>query len=170
MSVIQDYSRLAIFWFADSTMRLPKEYPSPISADMDMKNRSVIYNFTKPKGADPEEDDPCFGTLSVAALQTIMEYTTRPGDVVVTFNAQFGQVYEAAENCGRLVFGSEFHGHFGDHARCTVQHLVEGEADEGQPDVQQQGTTAEKRTTTSKSDEELEPSKLFCSPLSLCML
>ena len=160
MSVIQEeYSHLAIFRFVDSTMRLPKEYPSPISADMDMKNRSVIYNFTKPKGADPEEDDPFSGTLSVAALQTIMEYTTRPGDVVVTFNAQFGQVYEAAENCGRLVFGSEFHGHFGDHARCTVQHLVEGEADEGEVDVQQQGTTVQKLAALPESDEELEPSK-----------
>src|SRR5450759_1585983 len=99
MAVIQEeYSRLAIFRFADSTLRLPKEYPSPISADMDMKNRAVIYNFTKPKGEDLEEDDACSGTLSIAALQTIMKYTTRPGDVVVTFNAQFGQVYEAAEN------------------------------------------------------------------------
>lgn len=96
--------------------RLPKDIVTPISPNMDMVKRGHIYNYSK----SPD----CSGTLSPAALQTIMEYTTRPGNVVATLNAQFGAIYEAAENCGRLVFGSEDVDHFGSHARKTIKSLV----------------------------------------------
>ena len=143
--MIQDeYATLSIFRRKTSLDRLPRETkPSPICADLDMINRSCIYNYTKPKGAAADEADRFSGTLSATALQTILEYTTRPGDVVVTFNAQFGAIYEAAENCGRLVFGSECFQHFGNEARSVVQGLV-GEVP---PPVQRKAKT---RTTIEK--------------------
>lgn len=107
----EEYSQISVFRFAASNDRLPKDSASPICADMDMTTRSVIYNYTKPKGGAKDEPDRYSGTLSPAALQTIMEYTTRPGDVVVTFNAQFGAIYEAVENYGRMVFASEYWDH-----------------------------------------------------------
>ena len=102
--MIQDeYAQATVWRRAGSLSKLPREYVTPINADMDMIGRSVLYNFTKDKSLAEDEEDRYSGTLSSAALQTIMEYTTVPGDVVVTFNAQFGAVYQAAENCGRLV-------------------------------------------------------------------
>src|SRR5450759_2122045 len=120
---------------------------------MDMRTRSVIYNYTKPKSAAKDYEDHFSGTLSPAALQTRLEYTTRPGDVVVTFNAQFGAIYEAAENCGRLVFGTECWEHFADAASLTMTSLV-GDIP---PTVQQQGKTARKLRDIPEYDEEDDP-------------
>ena len=143
----EDYALLTIFRFATCSDTLPRDDISPLCEDMDMRSRSVIYNYTNPSNA-VDAVDRRSGTLSPAALQTILEYTTRPGDVVVTFNAQFGAIYEAAENCGRLVFGSEGFEHFGNDARVTVTTLI-GDI----PADEQQGK-AKKRVEFRDSDEE----------------
>src|SRR5450759_866468 len=67
------------------------------------------------------EKDESSGTLSTAALQCMLEYTTRPGDIVLKLNAQYGAIYDAAENCRRLVFGTESHPHFQNKA-CNRQN------------------------------------------------
>ena len=73
--------------------------------------------------------------------------------MVITFNAQFGAIYEAAENCGGLVFGTQCWDHFGDSASVTVTSLV-GDIP---PAVQQQGKTTRKLRDIPESDEEDDP-------------
>jgi histidinol-phosphate/aromatic aminotransferase/cobyric acid decarboxylase-like protein len=97
---------------------------------MDMTATTTIHNYTKDVGR-AGDNDRFSGTLSPAALQTIMEYTTRPGDVVVTFTAQFGAIYTAAQNCGRTVFGTESFAHFGDDAERTVRRIISREQKTG---------------------------------------
>jgi hypothetical protein len=87
-----------------------------------MRNRSTLHNYTK--ASEDVVDDMCSGTLSKAILQCIMEYTTMPGDTVVTFDAQFGAIYAAADNCGRLVFGGENRPHFQNLAEFLVIKLT----------------------------------------------
>ena len=117
------YSQVEIFRFTESEDRCPKDNVHPFHEELNMVMMSSICNYTKASNVDVKYDQYA-DTLSAGALQTILEYTTRPGDTVFTLNAQFGAIYEAAENCGRLVFGTECHAHFQNLANQRMIDLV----------------------------------------------
>jgi hypothetical protein len=84
---------------------LPKDkLAKPFHEYIDMSSSTSLYNYT---AIDAARLDTFAGTLSPATLQCILEYTTQPRDIVLSFNAQFGSIFNAAENCGRFVFGTE---------------------------------------------------------------
>ena len=95
-----------------------------IHEELDMVKSRSICNYTRTKTTS-NDDDEFSGTLAAAALQCILEYTTRPGDIVLTLNAQFGAIFDAADNCGRLVFGTEGFSHFGNAAKDEVIQLLQ---------------------------------------------
>lgn len=119
----QEYTHLDLFHNRGCSERYPRDKSvEPINKDLDMAGRSTLRNYTKAKGKANKEDKYS-GTLSAATLQCIMEYTTKPGGIVFTLNAQFGAVYNAAENCGRLVYGGESMEHFGGESTMRIRQL-----------------------------------------------
>lgn len=112
---------MEVFRFYESSDICPKTVPmQPIHKEVDLVLSSSMSNYTRAKD---DKKDESSGTLSAAALQCILEYTTRPGDIVLTLNAQFGAIYDVAENCGRLVFGTESHPHFQNKAFARLNEL-----------------------------------------------
>ena len=109
-------------WSRTGTVTLPKEKALAVSDDLLLDKKNYLNNFTQrvPGG----EIDPRAGTLSAGTLQALLEYTTKPRDIVLTFNAHFGQIYLAAENCGRLVFGTEGFKYFGETAENRVNRTI----------------------------------------------
>lgn len=83
---------------------LPKFYVSPIIDDLCPTTNNSLSNFTK---EDSDASDGHAGTLSIATLQCIIEYLTSPGEIIFSWNAHFGAIYRAANNCGQFVFGLE---------------------------------------------------------------
>lgn len=102
----------------------PKDHvvPNLSKQYLNMIAQNSIHNYTKEKGV-ANEDDLYFGTLSTGILQCLLEYTTLPGDIVFTLNAQFGAIYNAAENCGRLVYGFESSPHFNGEALERIDQI-----------------------------------------------
>ena len=119
----QPYSQLEVIRFKSSNDRCPKDGDLElIHQELDLVGGTSMSNYTK-AFAD-NVDDRFSGTLSAAALQCILEYTTRPGDAVLTLDAQFGAIFEAAENCGRLVYATEAHEYFKNDAKEAMAELV----------------------------------------------
>ena len=119
------YTKLEIFRRGGKSLGFPRDTSvDPISFDLDMVSKRMISNCTRSMCGSKGDHD-FSGTLSPAALQCIMEYTTLPGDIVFTLNAQFGAIFDAAENCGRLVYGSEAFPHFGNEAFNRIQHHLQ---------------------------------------------
>ena len=123
---------MEVFRFHESSDICPKTVAmQPIHKEVDLLLSTSMSNYTRAKD---EEKDESSGTLSAAALQCMLEYTTRPGDIVLTLNAQYGAIYDAAENYGRLVFGTESHPHFQNKAfkrqtelLCASTTTIDGE-------------------------------------------
>src|SRR5450759_5582264 len=97
----QAYSHMEVFRFHESSDICPKTVAmQPIHKEVDLLLSTSMSNYTRAKD---EEKDESSGTLSATSLQCMLEYTTRPGDIVLTLHAQYGAIYDEAEKCGRLV-------------------------------------------------------------------
>lgn len=116
----REYLKVDLLQFSTAKGEYPKDKQDCITADLDMIDRDALTNITE------GVEDEFAGTLSPATLQCILEYTTIPSGIVLSFNAQFGAIYSAAENCGRMAFGAEGWPHFGEHALNKVKELVPG--------------------------------------------
>lgn len=133
-----------------------------ICDDLNLKMRNSLTNFTTPKS---ESIDNFGGTLSPAILQSIIEYTTKPGGTVVTFNAHFGAIFLAGENCGRMVFGTESYPYFKAHASDRVTELVGVLVPELEQELDRQKSIPEKRK---KKKPFVRPNTCEFSTVCLC--
>lgn len=157
--VQSEYLKVDLWGFTNAVEQLPKDDVEPISGDLNMKMRNSLNNYTTTKN---DEVDDFGGTLSAATLQTIIEYTTRPGGTVVTFNAQFGAMYLAGDNCGRRVFGTESYSYFKTHASDTVTELVGVIVPEQEEVLNvQTSNPRRKKKTVSKGPHTCEFSSIF---------
>ena len=110
---------LTIFQRRDSERVLPRDTEVKPLESLNIAIQGAMANVT-----DSRQADRYSGTLSTGVLQSILEYTTLPGDIVFTLNAQFGAIYHAAENCGRLVYGTESFKHFEDESQEQIEKLL----------------------------------------------
>jgi hypothetical protein len=117
-------------------------------AYMNMSSLTSIHNFTT---IAADRMDTFAGTLSPATLQCILGYTTQPRDIVLSFNVESGEIFNATENYSRMVFGT----------KCPLEHFGNNAA----------GLVVALRTTTKvnlESEEEITPARTKKGKLHVC--
>ncbi|CAM6082147.1 unnamed protein product [Calypogeia fissa] len=131
---------LSIFSRKGNVSRLPRDPEFVVVFPReDLRNTTLLTNCLS-KDQNPAFEFAGSARMSVGFMQRIIEYLTKPGDVVIDWTAGEGACFFAGDFCGRHVIGLEDRPIFDTTAECSmndasVEPVLRKEKEKADPEM-----------------------------------